>query len=97
MKTGKLTTGGDANRAVAALLKRLLEKKLVDAVLCPAVTPGGGVSSALVSDPEGADSLLPFAPVMPVQGARLASRLSFDDTGARVAVVVRPCEARAAV
>lgn len=97
MKTGKLTTQGDANRAVAGFLRGLLEKGVVDAVLCSAATPGGGVSAALVSDPEGTDSLLPWAPVMPVQGARLASRLAFDDTGAKVAVVLRPCEARAAV
>src|SRR5512133_3891537 len=97
MKTARLATQGDANRALAGFLRGLLEKGLVDAVMAMAATPGGGASAALVSDPEGAEALLPWAPVMPVQGARLASRLAFDDTGARVAVVLRPCEARAAV
>jgi formate dehydrogenase subunit beta len=97
MKKALLPTHGDANRALAALLRGLVEKGIVDAVMAPARQPSGGVAQAVFADPAEMDAILPWAPVMPVQAARLASRLSFGDTGARVAVVLRPCEARATV
>jgi formate dehydrogenase subunit beta len=97
MKTGRLTTSGGAVEAAAAFLKGLLTGGIVDEVLVPAAQPGGGVAMAAFADAESLSRALPWAPVMPVQGARMVSRLAFTDPGAPVAVVLRPCEARAAV
>ncbi len=89
---------GDARTAARALLRRLLETGVVDALLVPARTPEGGmVAPALVADAgrlEGAD---PWAPVALVNSARLVCSLSVRDPGRRVGVVLRPCEIRALV
>lgn len=97
MKKGLLQTNGDPLRTVEALLKGLLEKGLVDEVLVPARTPTGTVELSLFADTRRMEAVNPWSPVMPVQGARAVSNLAFTDPGRRVAAVLRPCEARAAV
>ncbi|GAB4284930.1 MAG: Coenzyme F420 hydrogenase/dehydrogenase, beta subunit C-terminal domain [Deferrisomatales bacterium] len=97
MKTGRLATQGDALEAVERLLKGLLEHDIVDEVLAPARTPAGTMALGLFARPELLAGVNPWAPVMPVQGARAVSQLAFTDPGRRVAAVLRPCEARAAV
>ncbi len=97
MKTGLLQTNGDALAAVETLLKGLLEQGVVDEVLVPARVPSGGTQLSLFADPERMQGVNPWAPVMPVQGARAVSNLAFTDPGKRVAAVLRPCEARAVV
>lgn len=97
MKKGLLATNGDPVAAVRGFLKSLITMKAVDSVMAPALQESGSASLALFADPEETGALLPFAPVMPVQAARMASRLAFNDPGATMAVLVRPCEARAAV
>ena len=81
MKTGRLTTSGDAVEAAAAFLKGLLEGGIVDEVLVPAAQPGGGVAMAAFADAASLSGALAWAPVMPVQGARMVSRLAFTDPG----------------
>jgi formate dehydrogenase subunit beta len=98
MKTGLLPTNGDPLAAAGTLLKGLLEKGIVNEVLVPAQVPSGGVQLALFADPARMEGVVnPWAPVMPVQGARAVSNLAFTDPGRSVAAVLRPCEARAAV
>ena len=97
MKNGLLQTNGDALDAVETLLKGLLEKGVVDEVLVPAQVPSGGTQLSLFADPALMDGVNPWAPVMPVQGARAVSDLAFTDPGKRVAAVLRPCESRAVV
>ncbi len=97
MKTGALQTNGDPLAAAGALIRGLLEAGVVDEVLVPAQTPSGAVSLALFADPARMDGVNPWAPVMPVQGARAVKDLAFTDPGRRVAAVLRPCEARAVV
>ena len=97
MKTGLLQTNGDALAAVETLLKGLLEHGVVDEILVPARAPSGGIQLSLFADPERMRGVNPWAPVMPVQGARAVSNLAFTDPGKRVAAVLRPCEARAVV
>ncbi len=97
MKTALLQTNGDPNGALSAFLAGMIEKGIVDEVMAPAAQPGGSASMAVFADVTEMDAIIPWAPVMPVQGARLLSRLSFDDPGMKVAVVLRPCEARAAI
>ncbi len=97
MKKGLLKTDGAPLQAVEALLKGLLEKGVVDEVLVPARTGGGTTMLSLFAGGELLAGCNPWSPVMPVQGARAVQNLTFTDPGRRVAVVLRPCEARAAV
>ncbi|GAB4269039.1 4Fe-4S dicluster domain-containing protein [Deferrisoma sp.] len=97
MKTGVLPTQSDPLAAAEAFLKGLLERDLVDEVLVPARSAGGTTALGLFADPARLEGANPWSPVMPVQGARAVSNLTFTDPGRRVAVVLRPCEARAAV
>jgi formate dehydrogenase subunit beta len=98
MNIGRLTATSDPVTASREFLAGLIEKSVVKEVLVPAVQPGGNVALALFADPEELrSSALPWAPVMGVQGARALSRIAFTDPGVRVAAVLRPCEARAAV
>jgi len=91
-------TDGDFNRSVQDLLRRLLESDLVESVLLPKKTTGGdNYVQALVKNPDLLADTDVSVPVMPVQAARLISRLTFRDPGERIAVVVKPCEARAVV
>ncbi len=97
MKTGLLATDADPLKAVEALLRGLMEKGVVDQVLVPAPTEAGTVALGLFADPDRLEGANPWAPVMPVQGARALSNLTFTDPERRVAAVLRPCEARASV
>jgi len=97
MKTGALPPNSDPLAAAEALLRGLLEHDLVDEVLVPARAAGGTTALGLFADPARLQGANPWSPVMPVQGARAVSNLTFTDPGRRVAVVLRPCEARAAV
>jgi formate dehydrogenase subunit beta len=83
--------------ALQGFLKQLLEAGIVDALLVPMETPQGAVTPALVSDPELLDRADPLAPVMGLNAARLAGRVSVREPRERVGVVLRPCELRALV
>ncbi len=97
MKTASLPTNGDPVGAVRAWLRGLVEKGVVRQVLAPAVAGDGHAALGLFADPARMEGVNPWAPVMPVQGARAVSHLTFTPPGVPVAVVLRPCEARAAV
>jgi len=97
MKNGLLATHGSPLKAVVDLLGGMIREGVVDEALVPATAPSGGGALSLVSDPQFLSHANPWLPVMPVQGARMVSNLAFTDPGRKVAVVLRPCEARAAV
>lgn len=97
MKNARLATAGDPNTAVSGLLRALVEQGIVEQVFAPAVQPGGGAALALFADPKEFDAIKAWTPVMPVQGARMVSRMAYDNAEAKVAVVLKPCEARATV
>ena len=97
MKRALLPTNGDPLAAFEALLRDLIGKGIVDEVLVPAATPAGTTVLSLFARPDLMKGLNPWSPTMPVQAARAVSNLSFTDPGRRVAAVMRPCEARAAV
>lgn len=97
MKNALLATNGDPVKAIAGFLKTLVEKGFVDEVLAPAAQASGQASLALFADLDTMEDILPFAPTMGVQAARMISRIAFNDPGARIAALVRPCEARASV
>ncbi|PLX40235.1 MAG: hypothetical protein C0608_09465, partial [Deltaproteobacteria bacterium] len=87
MKIGILPNGDDAIKAANELFKGLLEKGVVEELMAPAVQPGGSCSLALFADAERLDAILPWAPVMPVQGGRALSKLAFTDPGVKTGVV----------
>jgi formate dehydrogenase subunit beta len=97
MRTLIPVENNDTLAAVQGFLKRILEADLVDALLVPMETPHGAVIPALVSDPQMLDRANPLAPVMGVNAASLAGRISVREPRERVGVVLRSCELRALV
>ncbi len=97
MRTLIPVENGDTLAAVQGFLRRLLEADIVDMLLVPMETPQGTITPALVSDPELLDRANPLAPVMGLNAARLAGRVSVREPRERVGVVLRPCELRALV
>jgi formate dehydrogenase subunit beta len=53
------------------------------------------VMPALVTDPEKLDGADPFAPVYPINAAKVVSKLTRKPIRGKLAVVLRPCEIRA--
>jgi len=79
------------------LLRGLLEKGAVDALLVPMRLPSGGVAPMLVTDPEALAQADPLAPVLPINAARAASHLTLTAHKEKLGVVLRACEIRALV
>ncbi len=88
---------GNTLGAVRDVLRTLLDKKVVDALLVPMEGANGSVMPALVRHSTRLDRADPLAPVMAFNSARLASVLTRDKPNAKVGVVLRSCEIRALV
>ena len=88
---------GELNKELADLFKGLMEKGIVDALLAPMAQPKRGVMQTLVTDPSHVRAIDPFAPVVPVNGAKIASSITSTPSGRKVAMVLRSCEVRALV
>jgi len=105
MRTVIPVENNDTLAAVRGFLKQLLEAGVVEALLVPMEThsaasgqaPGGTVTPALVTDPSLLDAANPLAPVMGLNAARLAGRVSIREPRGRIGVVLHPCELRALV
>jgi formate dehydrogenase subunit beta len=87
----------DTLKAVRGFLRALLETGAVELLMTPMRTPAGAVVPALVSSPDMLAAADPLAPVLPVNGATLAGKLSVKSPRARIGVVLRSCELRALV
>ncbi len=87
----------DTLAAVRGFLKQLLEAEVVDALLVPMETPTGTITPALVADPDLLNAANPLAPVMGLNAAHVAGRVSVREPRGRIGVVLRPCELRALV
>jgi formate dehydrogenase subunit beta len=83
--------------AIRDFLRQLLTARVMDALLVPMETPSGTITPALVADPALLDAANPLAPVMGLNAARLAGKVSIREPRGRVGVVLRPCELRALV
>jgi formate dehydrogenase subunit beta len=94
-----LPSGNSVEAALILWLKATLNKKVFDALLIPVKVPAGdSFAYLLLQDPSILDDASPLPPVMPLQGGKAISRLTMRGKGGkRVAAVVRPCEARAAI
>jgi formate dehydrogenase subunit beta len=88
---------GDALLAIQGFLRTLFEAAVVEVLLVPMRTPGGGVTPALVSNPELLGAADPLAPVMPSNSSTWAGKLSIREPRPRIGVVLRACEIRALV
>jgi formate dehydrogenase subunit beta len=88
---------GEMNAALAGVLKGLIERGVVAAVLTPARQPNGGVMPTLITDPKETEWADPFAPAVPLNAAKVASSLTAKPSGKPTALVMRSCEVRALV
>jgi formate dehydrogenase subunit beta len=82
---------------VQGVLRSLLEKGVVDALLVPMFQRTGNVAPMLVTDPAVLDQADPLAPVLPINAARAASQLTMTGHREKLGVVLRSCEIRALV
>jgi formate dehydrogenase subunit beta len=97
MKSMLPVQNNDVLGALRGFLKSFLETGTVDALYVPLETEKGAIVPALVTDPARLERLNPFAPTMPINGARAVSALTGKHPPARMAVLLRPCELRALV
>ncbi len=88
---------GELNKELSGFLGTLMKNGAVDAVLAPMTQPKGGVMQTLVTAAQHTDTADPFAPVIPLNGAKIASSLTTSPSGQRVAMVLRSCEVRAII
>ena len=88
---------GEMNAALAGLFKDMIEKGAVEAVLSPSACSSKGVMQTLITDPEKMGMVDPFAPVVPVNSAKIAVSMTAKPSGRPVAMVMRSCEVRALV
>jgi formate dehydrogenase subunit beta len=79
-----------------SFFKTLLQDGDMDALLLPQHLPmKNSVMPTLVADPEKIDGVDPLAPVFPMNGAKVVSKLTRRPLDEKIAVVLRPCEIRA--
>jgi len=100
VKSATLTvTDGQIRGSINALLKDLLDKQVVGAVLVPLAHPAGNnVVQSLVTNPEYLEQADVLAPVMPVNAGRIIQAMTrLTPANKKTAVVMRPCELRALV
>ena len=82
--------------AMKDILRFLLEKKKVQAVFTLSKIEGNGYAYALISNKELLSNICPTFPLMPVNSAKMISRLTaVKAVELPVVVVLRPCELRA--
>jgi formate dehydrogenase subunit beta len=97
-KFAKLSFGKDElNKELSGFFKGMLENEVVDAILVPMAQTKKGVRLTLVTSAANTAQVDPFAPIAAVSGAKIASSLTSQPSGRKVAMVLRPCEIRAVV
>jgi formate dehydrogenase subunit beta len=94
-KVVKLNKG--AEQCLLELLRFLLESGKVKGVFTLSkVGESGAVAYSLITDPAALEAALPLFPLMPVDAAKVLTRLTLVEPAAEpIAAVVRPCELRA--
>jgi formate dehydrogenase subunit beta len=90
---------GKIRQAINGFLTELFAKKVVEAMLVPLAHPAGtNVVQALISDPVNLDKADVYAPVMPVNSAKILQAMTrLTPSDRKTAVVIRPCEMRAVI
>jgi formate dehydrogenase subunit beta len=67
---------GSTLQTVQGLLRKLLDSGTVDALLVPMFLSTESVAPMLVADPAALDEADPLAPVLPINAARAAAKLT---------------------
>jgi len=94
--TWLLNTDNDPLGAARQFLQYLWVYAGLEGMLVPVYQAEGiGVTPSLVTNPGDLARADPFAPLVTVNSAKLVSHLVDSHAGARIAMVMRPCEARA--
>lgn len=88
---------GELNTQLSELFSGMLENGAVDALLAPTTQPKKGVMQTLITSKDHLKEIDPFAPVMPVNSAKIASSLTATPSGKKIAMILRSCEMRALV
>jgi formate dehydrogenase subunit beta len=84
--------------AVRDLLWKLMEKDVVQGLLVPLQThPHEAPAPTLIKSRERLEKANPLAPVMTLNSAKIVGLLLSQESGKRLAAVMRPCEVRALV
>jgi len=97
MKEGHVIKAAEGtSKAIAGLLKSLLEKNIFEAVLVP-VSTDGGYNYVLTRNTDLLNKAEIMPPVMSVQGGKVLQALTRHGKSRKIAAVMRMCEIRAAV
>jgi len=88
----------DVQVALKGFLVELMRDKRIQGVLVPSrMEKEGTYTYILTKEREGIEKSTPIAPIMPIQGARVLSKLTIKGALSRpVVAILRPCELRAA-
>jgi formate dehydrogenase subunit beta len=89
----------DLTKNIKNILKKMLAKGCVDAVLVPQKLPvGEGVVQSLVTDEKKLEEAQPLAFVMPVNSGTIISDMTkVTPSDRKIAAVLKPCEIRALI
>jgi len=83
-------------KMIEQIVSPLLAEEMIDAILLPRRSSGGGITFSLFQEDDLQGALF-VSPVQPVNAASLVSDLTFKEPGDRVAALLRPCEVRALI
>jgi formate dehydrogenase subunit beta len=98
-KGSLLPAEGGVQKGIIDFVKQALKQEAFDAVLIPSRVPAGDSFAYFLIQSEAVlEGATPLSPIMPVQGARVISSITRRGKGKnRIAVITRPCEARATI
>ena len=99
MKGAQIPASTGIADGILTFLKKGLQEGIFDALALPVKVPAGdSFSTVLMRETDLLNQAWPLPPVMPVQGAKMLSNLTrYGKSPGTVAVLMRPCEIRAAV
>lgn len=99
MKGAQIPAGKGFADGILNFLKKGLQEGVFDALVLPVKVPAGdSFNTILMRETDLLNRAWPLPPVMPVQGAKMLSNLTrYGNGSGKIAVLMRPCEIRAAV
>ena len=90
------TKGKEILPALEEFFRAILDMEDISAILVPQRLPMKNmVMPSLVSQPDRLAGIDPLSPAFPMNGAKIASKLTRKPMGGKVVAVLRPCEIRA--
>ncbi len=89
-----IKTQGDPLGTVREFTKAVWEAFDLDRMVVPTNGHAKDTGPHLIDDPDGLDNLNPFAPLMPINAAKLIPDLLKGDSPPQAGAMLRPCEMR---